>query len=316
MMLPTGTAANNHEPILVGLLGASSQVIDHLAKLAPGNVAILHLDEDLVESGTLTTCDCLIAVLDGDLGVSPALINAWAQAVDHDISRIVLAINTVTGRADFDEAIALSELVLNEDIAMRYYPIQDDVEPKYVGLLDVLTHEILQPGKPPIPADLEHVNLTADEHEELVDLLAHADLSDGIFESHTSGMPVSLPRLRQLWQSSDLVTVLPIDQWVSDGVLIDWLTSRTANWLPIVIQNDIGQSIELIDQTVGIGIGPGVARLWHLGKTKQLELRTESAEIISLTGDKPSNLLFDHRIRTGDTIRPANTNYLVTTPSM
>lgn len=316
MMLPTSTAADNHEPILVGLLGASSQVTDHIAKLAPGNVAILQLDEDLVESGTLTTCDCLIAVLDGDLGVSPTLINAWAQAIDHDLPRIVLAINTVAGRADFDEAIALSELVLNEDIAMRYYPIQDEVAPKYVGLLDVLTHEILQPGKPAFPADLEHVTLTADEHEELVDLLAHADLSDGIFESHTSGLPVSLPRLRKLWQTTDLVTVLPIDQWVCDDVLVDWLKTRTAKWLPTVSQNEIGQSIELIEQTVGIGIGPGVARLWHLGKTKNLELRTESAEVIALTGEVPSYLLTDKRIRTGDTIRPANTNFLVTAPSL
>ena len=205
--------------------------------------------------------------------------------------------------------------MLNEDIAMRYYPIEDDSSPKYVGLLDVLTHEILQPGIAPVAADQEHVNLTVDEHDEIVDLLAHADLTSGVFESHASGLPVSLPKLRQLWDEVELVTVLPIDQWISDEVLLSWINHREPKWIPTVSKGEITTDALSIEETVGIGICDGIARMWHVGLPTKLELRTENSEVIELTGDVPNNLLHDHRVRIGDTIRPLSTNYLVTAPS-
>ncbi|MEN9742193.1 MAG: hypothetical protein RIR66_1149 [Actinomycetota bacterium] len=314
-MLPTNANMDESAPIVVGLLGGNPEVLEHLENLFPDNCAILELGDRELELGALCSCDAIIGLLDGNLGVSPTMITSWSDAIDHDLPRIILAINAVTGRADFDEAIALSELVLNEDIAMRYYPIEDETSPKYVGLLDVLTHEILQPNMTPIPADQEHVNLTVDEHEELVDLLAHADLSDGVFESHTSGMPVSLPKLRTLWDEVALVTVLPLDQWISDEVLMTWINNRGPKWIPTVSKDEIASDVLSTDQTVGIGICDGIARMWHVGKPTKLELRTENSEVIELAGDVPSNLLRDHRIRIGDTIRPLNTNYLVTAPS-
>jgi hypothetical protein len=315
-MLPTNANLAERAPIVIGLLGGNPEVSKHLENLSPANCAILDLGEREIELGALSSCDAIIGLLDGNLGVSPTIITSWADAIDHDLPRIILAINTVTGRADFDEAIALSELVLNEDIAMRYYPIEDESSPKYVGLLDVLTHEILQPGKSPILADQEHVNLTVDEHEEIIELLAHADLSDGVFESHTSGMPVSLPKLRQLWDEVGLVTVLPFDQWISDEVLLAWINHRGPKWIPTVSKGDLATDVLSTEQSVGIGICDGVARMWHVGQPTKLELRTENSEVIELTGDVPSNLLRDHRIRIGDTIRPLSTNYLVTAPSI
>lgn len=316
MMLPTNANMAERAPIVIGLLGGNPEVSKHLESLIPDYCAILDLGEKEIELGALSSCDAIIGLLDGNLGVGPTMITSWADAIDHDLPRIILAINTVTGRADFDEAIALSELVLNEDIAMRYYPIEDESSPKYVGLLDVLTHEILQPGMTPIPADQEHVNLTIDEHEEIIDLLAHADLSDGVFESHTSGMPVSLPKLKTLWNEAGLVTVLPLDQWVADEVLLSWINHREPKWIPTVIKGEITSDVLSTDQTVGIGICDGVARMWHVGEPMKLELRTENSEVIELTGDLPNNLLRDHRIRIGDTIRPLSTNYLVTAPSI
>ena len=160
------------------------------------------------------------------------------------------------------------------------------------------------------------MNLTVDEHDEIVELLAHADLSNGVFESHTSGMPVSLPKLRQLWDEVELVTVLPFDQWISDEVLLSWVNHRQPRWIPTVSKGEIATDVLSAAQTVGIGICDGVARMWHVGAPTKLELRTENSEVIELTGDVPRNLLRDHRIRIGDTIRPLNTNYLVTAPSI
>ena len=315
-MLPTKANLVESAPIVIGLLGGNPEVYEHLEMMMPRHCSIVELGERQIELGTLAMCDAIIGILDGNLGISPTMITSWADAIDHDLPRIILARHTVNGRADFDEAIALSELVLNEDIAMRYYPIEDETSPKYVGLLDVLTHEILQPSKPRVAADQEHINLTLDEHEELVDLLAHADLSDGVFESHTAGMPISLPKLRQLWDEVDLVTVLALDQWVSDEVLLAWINHRKPKWIPTVLKDDIATEVIQSDATVGIGICDGLARMWHVGQSTKLELRTETAEVIELIGDVPSNLLKDHRIRIGDTIRPLNTNYLVTAPSI
>lgn len=316
MMLPTNAHLVERAPLVIGLLGGNPEVSGHIENLIPDHCAILELNEREIELGALASCDAMIGLLDGNLGVSPTMITSWADAIDHDLPRIILAINTVTGRADFDEAIALSELVLNEDIAMRYYPIEDESSPKYVGLLDVLTHEILQPGLNPTPADQEHVNLTVDEHEEIVEILAHADLSDGVFESHTSGMPISLPKLRQLWDEVGLVTVLPFDQWISDEVFLLWVNHRGPKWIPTVSKGEITTDVLSTQETIGIGICDGVARMWHVGEPTKLELRTENSEVIELTGDFPSNLLRDHRIRIGDSIRPINTNYLVTAPSI
>lgn len=315
-MLPTSEHAQPVAPIVIGLMAKDQLILEHLQSIAPKQVAILNLNEDLIDSGTLFSCDGVIAVLDGNIGISPEFITSWQVACDHDLPRLILAVNTVNGRADFDEAIALSELVLNEDIAMRYYPIEDDNAPKYIGLLDVLMHEILQPGKDPIQADQEHINLTVDEHEELVDLLAHADLSDGVFESHISGMPISLPRLRKIWDEASLVTVLPIDQWVSDEVIKSWLNSRNSIWHPVASFDQTTISINESDKPLGIGIGNGIARMWPSDSSCEMELKTQTAETVLLSKSSQEILLFDSRIRLGDTIRPVGSTYLVVAPSI
>ena len=110
MMLPTSAHLTESAPILIGLLGGNPEFSKHLENLIPSNCAILDLGEREIELGTLASCDAIIGLLDGNLGVSPTMITSWADAIDHDLPRIILAINTVTGRADFDEAIALSDL--------------------------------------------------------------------------------------------------------------------------------------------------------------------------------------------------------------
>lgn len=315
MMLPTNTQQLGQLPVVVGVIGGQSWVFEYITSLTSGDIQILNISDTQLEAEVFLACDGLIGILDGNLGIAPQVISAWSQAADHDLARVVLAVNTVNGRADFDEAIALTELVLNEDVAMRYYPIEEETEAKYVGLLDVLTHEIIQPGLPAIQADSEHISLTSTEHEELVDLLAHADLSDGVFESHTSGMPVSLPRLRTIWDESHLVTVLPIDNQVSSQQIVSWLTSLKPIWLPTVSIQQETQNISDSERTLGIGIAAGIARLWNVGADKNLEICTLTNEVINLEHARcESNLLFDERIAVDDTIRPINTSYLVAAP--
>ena len=96
----------------------------------------------------------------------------------------------------------------------------------------------------------------------------------------------------------------------------DLLGHRKPHWLPIVEQKGTLTDITQVNNTLGVGICEGIARLWHVGKDSKLELFTETSEIIELTGDIPSVLLRDSRIRPNDTIRPINSNYLVTAPSI
>ena len=318
MMLPTtqvSNSATSPNPLVVGVIGANDDVVESLTQISPQHISLLPLVSDSVNGDLIATLDALIGVIDGNLGLSPDLIEGWKIAFDCDLPRLILAINTVTGRADFDEVLALSELVLNEDIAIRYYPIEDDEQEKYIGLLDVLTHEIITPNTEPFPADPEHVNLTLDDHNELVELILHADLDQDLLEKHNSGMPISLPKLRELWLKVGLVTVLPIDQWISSAQISQWLNLLVPIWKPDVFESGMGKELEQCSDTLGIGVGLGIARVWPKLNQEKLVIVSPDREEISLDRSVDFGLLLDSRIRPGDTIRPKHSNYVLAVPA-
>lgn len=303
---------------VVGVLGMTSQIRELLDPLANENLQFLEITDELLESNALISCDAVVGILDGNVGISAAFIDAWHVAADHDIDRIVLAVNTVTGRADFDEALALAELVLSEDVVIRYYPIVSDDEPEdqYVGLLDVLLHEIRQPNQLPIKADREHVDLTADDHDELVESLVHNDLNSEILSNHNAGLPISLPRLTQIWSNFDFVTVLPFDNQVSDEIFVEWLSVVKNRWLPIYTFQDRSGYVKDQDIPLGLGVGHGVARVWNLPTDLSMELHTDLNETLALApSELTRHLLIDQRVRSGDVIRPLDSQYQVNAPS-
>lgn len=315
MMLSSQVNEPESNAIVVGVLGASPSVLGELSQVCPRHISLLSITGELLDSEVSLACDAIVGILDGNLGVSASLISAWKLAADHDLPRIVLATNTADGRADFDEALALAELVLAEDIVVRYYPIEADESASYIGLLDVLVHEITQPGMPTKSADQEHVDLTSDDHDELVEALVHLDLDSEILANHNSGLPISLPRLNSIWNQFSFVTVLPMDGNVSADVLGDWFASLQPQWLPIVAKGDVTSTVNQTDFPVGIGIANGVARIWNTPAREQMELHTESNETLQLTSDEVSSHLFlDHRVCEKDIIRPLHSNVLIVAP--
>ena len=317
MMLPTSITSSVDQsklPIVVGVLGASSEILTKLNGLLPANCAVLSLTETLVTESVVSSCDAIIGILDGDLGLSADLISSWNLAKDHDLPRLILATNTVEGRADFDEALALAELVLNEDIAIRYFPIVADDQAKYIGLLDVLSQEIVLPDGTTQPADPEHIELTTDDHNELIELLLHSDLDNDLIIKHEDGSPISFPRLRELWQQSHLVTVLPIDQWVSALQITLWFANLNPLWIPDVFEDGQGKDLTDCHDTLGIGIALGIARMWPSANDEALEILTKDNERIGIEVDSKFPILFDSRIRPDDVIRPKHSNYLITRP--
>ena len=319
MMLPTtqvSNSATSPNPLVVGVIGANTEVLGNLTQISPKYISLLPLDSELVNGDLIATLDALIGVIDGNLGLSPDLIEGWRIAFDCDLPRLILASNTVSGRADFDEVLALSELVLNEDIAIRYYPIEDDNQEKYIGLLDVLTNEIIMPNKDPFPADPEHINLTIDDHNELIELILHADLDQELLMKHNSGMPISLPKLRALWLEVGLVTVLPIDQLVSAAQISQWLDQLIPIWKPDVFESGTGKELEQCTDTLGIGVGLGIARMWPKLEQEKLVIVSPDLAEIEIDESVEFGLLLDSRIRPGDTIRPRHSNYLLAVPSI
>lgn len=317
MMLPTSnpeSADRIRKPLVVGVLGANVETLEKLATICPTNCSLLDINDGLATESVLASCDAVLGVLDGDFGLSSEFISCWNIAKDNDLPRLILAINTVQGRADFDEALALAELVLNEDIAIRYFPIVDDEQAKYIGLLDVLSQEIILPDGTIQPADQEHVALTSDDHNELIDQLLHSDLENDLITKHKDGSPISFPKLRQLWLQSHLVTVLPIDQWVSSTQIESWLESLAPVWVPDVFENGHGKELAQCHDTLGIGIALGVARIWPGENDELLEVLTTGDQKIDLDVMPKNSIFFDSRIRADDVIRPKHSNYLVTRP--
>jgi hypothetical protein len=139
--------------------------------------------------------------------------------------------------------------------------------------------------------------------------------NSSIFLKHTSGLPISLPRLQDIWSEAQLVTVYPFDNQVSNQIINSWLSGIKPTWLPTITDGDETRSVANITEPVGIGVVNGIARLWNNSGATNLEISSKNNERVQI-GSQATNtsVLFDSRIQVEDTIRPIYTSYLVTSP--
>jgi hypothetical protein len=132
---------------------------------------------------------------------------------------------------------------------------------------------------------------------------------------HTSGLPISLPRLQDIWSEAQLVTVYPFDNQVSNQIISKWLSGIKPTWLPTITDGDETRSVAHVTDPVGIGVVNGIARLWNYGAPTDLEISSKNNEQVQIGSQATSKfVLFDNRIQVEDTLRPINTSYLVTSP--
>lgn len=168
-------------------------------------------------------------LLDANQGLSAQAIAFWQAASDESVARHVLITNSVGGRADFDEMVAIVRRVLEEDAQVRYFPLADDDESHAVGLLDIVNQEVISftaHREIHSPADLEHMELTADNREELFDVCAHASFNDENLQNFNAGLPLDLRAMRAATLSSDVVLISPCEHEVGLTQFFEWCSAR------------------------------------------------------------------------------------------
>lgn len=217
------------------------------------------------DAQALEACDAVLVLVDGSTGISPTQMLMWSSASDLSIPRGVLAVNSVGTRADFDEVVAIAERVLDDDVLVRFMPIVSDDEKQLVGQFDILTGQILSRVDNEFtsrPGDPEHMQLTFDRREDLVETLTHFSEGDALLDAMQAGLPTNTPGLERAFLADDIVAVTAIDDGVGLPVLHDWLVARQPRWVPSVEQDS--NFVDATDSAmrVGLGISVGIARTW------------------------------------------------------
>lgn len=274
-------------------------------------------DTDHVNRDLLTAADACLFMIDGNVGMSPIIIDLFREAQDLSLPIHIAVNHSVDGRADFDEVLAIVQRVLDPDAIGRYLPIESD-EGEGIGLFDLLATDlhVLANGETEIrSSDPEHVNLTVDKRADVIEILAHYGLSDDQFESLASGNPISIPALEDCYWDNAIVKVTPIDQSVARNILTEWQSHVVNRWLPTVEINNSVIDVEHSDIPLGIGIAPGLARLWNSDRSIWLErINRRNAISDAMECSAIGGLLWARDIQVGDTIRPAETDLVVKAP--
>lgn len=277
-----------------------------------GSATILPMAHSALSESVILSCDALIVTIDGNLGLGPEVIDMWRQASDWDIPRLITVVNSVTGRADFDEIVAISERVLDDAVVIRYLPLENDNSDGVDGIYDILTSElhVCSDDGPLIrPAEPEHVAITSDKRDILIEAISHNAMSDEQLDSISLGMPISIPAVEQAWHTSQLVPVVPIDQGISSHIVSAWILAREARWTPIVQEDDNAFAVSEYHHPIGIGIGQGIARLWNRDRSVVLERWSTKKAIHSDEEFYVAGAFcFGHSIQLGDTLRPRSSS--------
>lgn len=282
------------------------------------NVTVLPVKHDAIDKHVMLASDGIVLVIDGNQGVAPAVIDTWRELKDWDIPRHLGVLNSVTGRADFDEVVAIGERVLDDSLMVRFLPVENDASDGIDGMYDILTselHVLTANGIFIRGSDPEHVALTADKREVLIEDIAHHSQSDELLNALTTGMPMSIPALEAAWNTPGIVSATPLDDNVGVHVLTTWYATLDARWLPTVDQGDITMSINETRDSLGIGISRNMARVWNNNRQTWFE-RVHGKHSPVTTDD--CNVLgavcFADGITEGDTLRPQHSEYLVREP--
>lgn len=313
MMLPTtrlGAVISGH--------GDGEMSLVTLERLLEGRIPDIEWTAAL-DAGVVA-CDVVMGVIDADQGLSSGFVTTWTLAKDAQVPRMLLVTQSVTGRADFGEVVAIVERALGEDPVVRFLPLASDDGLSVAALLDVLDGEILLSDGSQMPADPEHLELTADSRDDLVHALAHAVLGDDRLDQFLSGSPVSLPTMRQGWiralsGSDPLVPVLPGDTSVAGPLVASLLAGVAPRWHATVESVEGVTDVESAAACIGIGIQQGYARLWHCDADTTCEVLDGEEQVVATISTQGS-LACDPHIAPDATLRPPGASLIVRPPRL
>jgi len=237
------------------------------------------LNDNSVELPILEASDGVIFVLDAATGVSAEAVSLWKALADLEIPRQIVATNLFQTHTDFDELVAISRRIFSADILVRYLPMADDEETKVVAIYDLLQNQILDytTGTEVITRpDVEHVELTADQRESLIENLAYLGLSDEALAMYQSGITPALKQFEDAWNTDSIISISPLDIGCGGKILRDWISGLPNRWNPSP-ESDEHQTHTSSPNFYGYGIAAGLARTW--GTTSStIEVSDKSGE--------------------------------------
>lgn len=242
-------------------------------------ITAVFLNDNTAELSILEASDGVIFVLDAATGVSAEAVSLWQSLADFEIPRQIVATNLFQTHTDFDELVAISRRILSPDILVRYLPMADDEETKVVAIYDLLQNLILDytTGTEVIARpDVEHVELTADQRESLVENLAYLGLPDEALAMYQSGITPAVKQFEDAWNADSIVSVSPLDIGAGAKILRDWMFRLPNRWNPS-LESDEHQTHTSTPNFYGYGIATGLARTWGSLDTA-IEISDQSGE--------------------------------------
>ena len=228
--------------------------------------SLIFLQEQNFDWAVLEASDSVIYLIDATIGVSPESIELWRKAADLDIPQLIVATNLFESHADFDEVVAIAQRVFSPDVLVRYLPMADDDETQIVAQFDLLRNEIYlssPEGFQTFTPDPEHLELTADQRDVLIESLAYAGLSDSALKMFQNGLLPAASELERCWTSELPNAVMSLDKNSGLEQIADWLSLVPARWEPVV-ESDDHQTHVTTPDFYGCGITSQVARFWGL----------------------------------------------------
>ncbi len=248
----------------------TSAAVEHATVKNLGEVRLSAISEfvTLISVQSLTTweplldgLDGVILIIDGDVGLDLASQSLWAYASDIDLPRLVVTPDSARTRADFDEVVAIVQRVLEPDALIRFLPISDEESTDYVALFDLLSNDIRAYDQlsqvSSLAPDSEHLELTNDQREDFIDELVHIILDDAALSNYNAGLPLNFARLRDKWNSDEIVSVLPVSEFLGIDLVLEWITERLVRVVPVV------EGADELPALSGVAIHPHVLRMWE-----------------------------------------------------
>ena len=180
----------------------------------------------------LRAADAVLFVVSGVGGLDPATAQLWAECEAAGVPRAVAVTQLDRARADVDEAIALCQRLLSEDVLPVSLPMHDD-DGAVAGLLSLLDLRLVDHSsgaRVVRAAEPEHLALVADLRGDLVEtVLAQSDddtLLDRYLDDDDVDAEVLVRELEAGVGRGDLWPALPVAPLLGVGLqeLLDLLT--------------------------------------------------------------------------------------------
>jgi elongation factor G len=142
----------------------------------------------------LRGADAALFVVSAVDGVDGSTRLLWEECAAVGMPRAIVVTKLDNPRADFDEAVAICKRVFGDGVhALDLVLHEDDGQP--AGLINLITHEIAHytgGGRAVAAADPEHIELVAEQRNELLEAIIAESEDEGLMDRYLAGEEIDL----------------------------------------------------------------------------------------------------------------------------